>query len=155
MWWPSSLQPADPCMNDDLNARPPHLQTGLPPRCDSARATSSPSPHRAVHGALQAPFEVKVPSRYRYSNSMSSSSPSAGLWLRLVSLLLLASVALAQLPRNPTRLLRHASLVYVFEPASDGSSQFQLGSVDVSSRVSTANLPYTTLYPTRLHPAAG
>jgi hypothetical protein len=135
-------------MNDDLNARPPHLQTGLPPRCDSARATSSPSPHRAVHGALQAPFEVKVPSRYRYSNSMSSSSPSAGLWLRLVSLLLLASVALAQLPRNPTRLLRHASLVYVFEPASDGSSQFQLGSVDVSSRISTANLPYTTLYPT-------
>jgi hypothetical protein len=69
-------------------------------------------------------------------------------WLRLVSLLPFATVALAQPPRNPTRLLRDDNLVYVFEPASDGSSQFQLGSIDVSSRVSTANLPYTTLYPT-------
>jgi hypothetical protein len=82
---------------------------------------------------------------------MISTSASVGLriaWLRLLTLPLLVSVALAQLPNNPTRLLRDDNLVYIFEPASDGSSQFQLGSIDVSSRVNTANLPYSTLYPT-------
>jgi hypothetical protein len=70
------------------------------------------------------------------------------LRISLLPLPLLASIALAQLPNNPTRLLRDDTLVYVFEPASDGSSQFQLGSIDVSSQVTTAKLPYTTLYPT-------
>jgi hypothetical protein len=54
----------------------------------------------------------------------------------------------AQMPNNPTRILRRDNLLYVFEPSSSTSSQFQLGSIDVSSHVDSARLPYTTLYPT-------
>lgn len=57
-------------------------------------------------------------------------------------------MAAAQMPNNPTRVLRHDNLLYVFEPSSGTSSQFQLGFIDVSSSVDTATLPYTTLYPT-------
>jgi hypothetical protein len=69
-------------------------------------------------------------------------------WLALLPTLLFVAVAAAQMPGNPTRVLRHKNLLYIFEPASGTPSQFQLGSIDVSSRVDAARLPYTTLYPT-------
>jgi hypothetical protein len=69
-------------------------------------------------------------------------------WLALLPTLLFVAVAAAQMPGNPTRVLRHENLLYVFQPASGTPSQFQLGSIDVSSRVDAARLPYTTLYPT-------
>ncbi|KAF1922008.1 hypothetical protein BDU57DRAFT_439715 [Ampelomyces quisqualis] len=69
-------------------------------------------------------------------------------WLRLFPACLFLTIALAQMPNNPTRILRHDNLLYIFDPTADGSSQFQLGSIDVSSPVNAANLPYTTLFPT-------
>ena len=69
-------------------------------------------------------------------------------WLAALPFPLLMSVAVAQMPYNPTRLLHNGDHLYVFEPASKSSTQFQLGSVDVSSKVDAASLPYTTLYPT-------
>lgn len=68
--------------------------------------------------------------------------------LRLLPAFLFLTVALAQMPNNPTRILRHDNLIYVFEPRTGDSNQFQLGSIDVSSSVNAASLPYTTLYPT-------
>ncbi|CAO2658555.1 Nn.00g062780.m01.CDS01 [Neocucurbitaria sp. VM-36] len=55
---------------------------------------------------------------------------------------------MAQMPYNPTRILQHDNLLYVFQPSSQAPYQFQLGSIDVSSPVVAADLPYTTLYPT-------
>jgi hypothetical protein len=69
-------------------------------------------------------------------------------WLGLLPILLFTTVAAAQMPGNPTRVLRHENLIYVFQPASGTSNQFQLGSIDASSPVDAARLPYTTLYPT-------
>lgn len=66
-------------------------------------------------------------------------------WLVLMHLL---SVAVAQMAYNPTRLLHNGDHLYVFQPSSQSSAQFQLGSIDVSSKVDAARLPYTTLYPT-------
>ncbi|KAH3957650.1 hypothetical protein HBH98_228590 [Parastagonospora nodorum] len=69
-------------------------------------------------------------------------------WLRLLPISLLFTIAVAQTPNNPTRILRRDNLLYVFEPSSSTSSQFQLGTIDVSSPIDSARLPYTTLYPT-------
>lgn len=55
---------------------------------------------------------------------------------------------MAQLPYNPTRILHHDTVLYVFQPASQSGHQFQLGSIDVSSPIVATNLPYTTLLPT-------
>jgi hypothetical protein len=68
-------------------------------------------------------------------------------WPALSYVLLLLSTAVAQMPYNPTRLLHNGDHVYVFRPSSQPSSQFQLGSIDVSSKLNAASLPYTTLSP--------
>ncbi|KAJ4294484.1 hypothetical protein N0V90_008175 [Kalmusia sp. IMI 367209] len=68
--------------------------------------------------------------------------PIALLWATL-----LAGTA-AQMPYNPTRILQNGSLVYVFQPSPHSSSQFELGAIDIGSRVDASNLPLTTLYPT-------
>ncbi|KAJ4364969.1 hypothetical protein N0V83_008585 [Neocucurbitaria cava] len=73
---------------------------------------------------------------------------SMSLAVRVPWLALLLPITMAQMPYNPTRILQHDNLLYVFQPSSQSSSQFQLGSIDVSSHVVAANLPYTTLYPT-------
>jgi len=65
----------------------------------------------------------------------------------LWSLLLLTTTA-AQMPYNPTQLLHNGSLVYVFQPSTGSSSQFELGTVDVSSNIDASKLPYTTLHTT-------
>ncbi|KAL1612366.1 hypothetical protein SLS60_000592 [Paraconiothyrium brasiliense] len=49
---------------------------------------------------------------------------------------------------NPTRLLLNGSRVYVFQPSSSSSSQFELGTIDITSRIESANPTVTTLYPT-------
>lgn len=72
---------------------------------------------------------------------------STPLAVRLLWLALVPSVTMAQMPYNPTRVLRHDRLLYVFQPSSQSSTQFQLSSIELSSRVQAANLPYTTLYP--------
>lgn len=69
-------------------------------------------------------------------------------WLGLLPASLLLSIVNAQMPNNPTRVLRNDNLLYVFRPSADNSNQFQLASLDVSSRIDAASLPYTTLYPT-------
>lgn len=70
------------------------------------------------------------------------------LWPTLLHISLMMSVAAAQMPYNPTRLLHNGDHLYVFQPSSRSSTQFQLGSIDVSSRIDATSLPYTTLYPT-------
>ncbi|KAF1995043.1 hypothetical protein P154DRAFT_500811 [Amniculicola lignicola CBS 123094] len=62
-------------------------------------------------------------------------------------LAVLISSAMAQMPYNPTRILQNGTLLYVFQPAASSSAQFELGSIDVSSKVAAADLPYTTLNP--------
>lgn len=52
------------------------------------------------------------------------------------------------MPYNPTQILRHDNLLYVFQPSSHSSMQFQLRAVDVSSPVKAASLPYSTLQST-------
>ncbi|KAJ4378373.1 hypothetical protein N0V86_006074 [Didymella sp. IMI 355093] len=52
------------------------------------------------------------------------------------------------MPYNPTRLLHNGDHVYVFQPSSQSSTQFQLGSIDISSKIDAASLPYTSLYTT-------
>lgn len=75
-------------------------------------------------------------------------SPALRLqWSALTYVPLLLSVAAAQMPYNPTRLLLNGDHVYVFQPSSKSSTQFQLGSMDVSTKINTGSLPYTTLYP--------
>ncbi|KAH7357644.1 hypothetical protein BKA66DRAFT_472959 [Pyrenochaeta sp. MPI-SDFR-AT-0127] len=71
----------------------------------------------------------------------------APLAVRLLCLALVLPVVMAEMPYNPTRLLRNDNLIYVFQPSSQSSSQFQLASIELSSKVQAANLPYTTLYP--------
>ena len=65
------------------------------------------------------------------------------LW---ISLFLAAT--LAQMPYNPTRILHNGSRVYVFRPSASSTTQFELGSIDISSKIASSDLPYTTLYPT-------
>ncbi|KAF2848026.1 hypothetical protein T440DRAFT_470612 [Plenodomus tracheiphilus IPT5] len=71
-------------------------------------------------------------------------------WLQwpLLLLLLPLPVTAAQMPYNPTRILRHDTLLYVFQPSPQSSTQFQLRSVDLSSQIRAADIPYTTLHPT-------
>ncbi|KAI8934038.1 hypothetical protein NX059_008806 [Plenodomus lindquistii] len=70
-------------------------------------------------------------------------------WLLLLLLLPpLLPMTVAQMPYNPTRLLRHDSLLYVFQPAPQSSTQFQLRSVDLTAKLTTADIPYANLDPT-------
>ncbi|KAF3040823.1 hypothetical protein E8E11_007907 [Didymella keratinophila] len=69
-------------------------------------------------------------------------------WTTLLHIHLLTSAAVAQMPYNPTRLLRNGNQLYVFQPSSQSSTQFRLDSLDVSSKIGAANLPYTTLFTT-------
>jgi len=68
-------------------------------------------------------------------------------WIGLLPASLLVSVVTAQMPGNPTRLLRKDNVLYVFQPSSSTDSQYQLGAIDVSSRVAAADPPYSTLFP--------
>lgn len=68
-------------------------------------------------------------------------------WSIVLHIPLLLSAVAAQMPYNPTRLLYSNDNVYVFQPSSKSSTQFQLGSIDVSTKINAASLPYTTLYP--------
>ncbi|ORX94661.1 hypothetical protein BCR34DRAFT_594359, partial [Clohesyomyces aquaticus] len=61
---------------------------------------------------------------------------------------LLFRTAMAQMPYSPTRILQNGTLLYVYRPAPSSSSQFELGSIDMSSRVVASAVPFTTLYPT-------
>ncbi|KAF2872773.1 hypothetical protein BDV95DRAFT_492161 [Massariosphaeria phaeospora] len=61
--------------------------------------------------------------------------------------LFMVANAAAQMPYNPTRILRNGSLLYIFQPSSSAPLQFELGSVDISARISASELPYNTLYP--------
>lgn len=74
-------------------------------------------------------------------------TPSVSLlpWITLLQILLLISSAVAQMPYNPTRLFHSGKQLYVFRPSSQSPTQFRLDSIDVSSKISAANLPYTTL----------
>ncbi|KAF1940623.1 hypothetical protein EJ02DRAFT_455922 [Clathrospora elynae] len=67
--------------------------------------------------------------------------------LRMLSVLLISATA-AQIPYNPTRILQNDKVLYVFRPSSQSSTQFQLGSLDLSSSVQASTLPFTTLQPT-------
>ncbi|KAH9881193.1 hypothetical protein J1614_001688 [Plenodomus biglobosus] len=49
------------------------------------------------------------------------------------------------MPYNPTKILRHDNILYVFQPSSESSTQFQLRSIDLSSPFSVDHIPYTTL----------
>jgi hypothetical protein len=69
-------------------------------------------------------------------------------WITILQVHLLISAAVAQMPYNPTRLLYNGNQLYVFQPSSQSSTQFRLDSLDVSSKIGAANLPYTTLYTT-------
>ncbi|KAF2625634.1 hypothetical protein BU25DRAFT_412668 [Macroventuria anomochaeta] len=69
-------------------------------------------------------------------------------WPALLHVPLLLSVSVAQMPYNPTRLLHNGDHLYVFQPSTRSSTQFQLGFIDVSTKIDAASLPYTTLYPT-------
>ncbi|KAF1928546.1 uncharacterized protein M421DRAFT_420436 [Didymella exigua CBS 183.55] len=69
-------------------------------------------------------------------------------WSALLHVPLLLSAAVAQMPYNPTRLLLNGDHVYVFQPSSQSSAQFQLGSIDVSRKIAARSLPYTILHST-------
>jgi hypothetical protein len=49
---------------------------------------------------------------------------------------------------NPTRLLLNGSHVYVFQPSPGSSSQFELGTIDVTSHIESSDPVVTTLYST-------
>jgi hypothetical protein len=66
----------------------------------------------------------------------------------LAVLWMLLSIASAQMPYNPTSVFANDSTLYVFRPSAQSSTTFELVSLDVSTRIDAANLPYTTLYPT-------
>ncbi|KAF3011255.1 hypothetical protein E8E13_011663 [Curvularia kusanoi] len=51
------------------------------------------------------------------------------------------------MPYNPTRILHNGDHIYVFRPLSQSSTQFQLDSINVSTKLSAGSLPYTTLSP--------
>jgi hypothetical protein len=61
---------------------------------------------------------------------------------------LLLSIAAAQTPYNPTRLLQSNDTLYVFRPSSQSSTQSALSTIDLSSQVKASNLPYNTLFAT-------
>ncbi|CAG5137725.1 uncharacterized protein ALTATR162_LOCUS185 [Alternaria atra] len=69
-------------------------------------------------------------------------------WLSLLPASLLLSVAVAQMPYNPTRLLQSNDTLYVFRPSSQSPTQFALSTIDLSSQVKASSLPYNTLYAT-------
>jgi hypothetical protein len=66
--------------------------------------------------------------------------------LVLLHRVLLLAPAAAHMPYNPTRILQSNDTLYVFRPASQSSTQFQLSTVRLSAPVSASNLPYNTLY---------
>ncbi|KAF2709255.1 hypothetical protein K504DRAFT_476619 [Pleomassaria siparia CBS 279.74] len=68
------------------------------------------------------------------------------LYIPLVCIFGLLPSTMASIPYNPTRILQNASNLFVFQPLSGSSSQFQLGSIDISSTISASNLPYTLLH---------
>lgn len=49
---------------------------------------------------------------------------------------------------NPTRLYLNGSRVYIFQPSSSSASQFELGTIDISSRIESSDPSITTLYTT-------
>lgn len=109
-------------------------------------------PHSVVHGVPQAAVEVNILSKrsnqYHFIPSTMAALPTVRpQWPTLVHATLILSVAVAQMPYNPTRLLHNGDHLYVFQPSSQSSAQFQLGSVDISSKIDAASVPYTTLYP--------
>lgn len=71
----------------------------------------------------------------------------APLRIVLSCAILLAPANAAQMPYNPTSILRNGSTVYVFRPAADSASQFELASIDIGSALHTSDLSFTTLYP--------
>jgi len=52
------------------------------------------------------------------------------------------------MPYNPTRILQDNDTLYVFRPSPQSATQFQLDSVDISSKLVASNLPYNTISPT-------
>jgi hypothetical protein len=69
-------------------------------------------------------------------------------WLVLLHLPLLLSIASAQMPYNPTRILHNGSHLYLFQPSSSSSTQVSLSSIDISTHIDAAKPPSTTLYTT-------
>lgn len=69
-------------------------------------------------------------------------------WHAVLHVPLLFSVAIADIPYSPTRILQHGNLLYVFQPSPKLPTQFQLSSIDISSRLEAAELPYTMLHQT-------
>ncbi|KAF3032614.1 hypothetical protein E8E12_004073 [Didymella heteroderae] len=69
-------------------------------------------------------------------------------WIAVLQISLLIPVAVAQMPYNPTRLFHNGDQLYVFQPLPHSSRQFALDSIDVSSKISAASLPYTNLFTT-------
>ncbi|KAE8843514.1 hypothetical protein HRS9122_04617 [Pyrenophora teres f. teres] len=65
----------------------------------------------------------------------------------LLLLLTLSTVAAsaAQMPYNPTRILQNNDTLYVFRPSTQSANQFQLDSIDISSKLVASNLPYDTI----------
>ena len=70
------------------------------------------------------------------------------LWLALLQLPLLVSIASAQMPYNPTRILQNGTHLYVLQPSSSPSTQARLSSIDVSTHIDAAKPHITTLYTT-------
>jgi hypothetical protein len=69
------------------------------------------------------------------------------LHVPIVWFTILLPSTMAAMPYNPTRILQNGSNLYIFQPSSSSSSQFELGSIDISSKIDASDLPYTTLYP--------
>jgi hypothetical protein len=70
------------------------------------------------------------------------------LYVPLLWLAILLPTTMAAMPYNPTRILQNGTNLYVFQPSSSSSTQFQLGSIDISSKIDASDLSYTTFYPT-------
>ncbi|KAF2466892.1 uncharacterized protein BDR25DRAFT_305759 [Lindgomyces ingoldianus] len=62
--------------------------------------------------------------------------------------LLFLNTVTAQMPFNPTTILQNGARLYVYRPSPGSSSQFELGSIDLSSKVIASELQLTTLLPT-------
>ncbi|KAF7571477.1 Atrophin-1 multi-domain protein [Pyrenophora tritici-repentis] len=65
--------------------------------------------------------------------------------LHLALILSTVATSVAQMPYNPTRILQNNDTLYVFRPSSQSTAQFQLDSVDISSKLVASNLPYNTI----------
>jgi hypothetical protein len=79
------------------------------------------------------------------------SSPSQGAETPFILLLIIQVASAVQLPYNPTRILvssQNSRQAYIFQPVSSSSSQWQLGSLDLSSQVSTTGLSISTIQST-------